>query len=407
LNKMPRYNYIAKTLNGEPRSGVLEAKNEHELARILHQEGCILIRADNEEAEKKKFVFQIPFLGGVSVVEKIMFTRNLKVMISAGVSLPRALNLLAIQAKTKKFKNILSDIEKDIIKGQTFSAGLSKYPNIFPEFFSSMIKIGEEAGTLEEVLGVLTRQLEKEYELRSKVKGALIYPAVIVSVMLIIGVLMMILVIPKLAQTFNELGVELPLTTKLIISFGNFLADFWYLLPFIALAIFIFFKMATKAKIGKLLIDKMVLRTPIIGPIIIKTNAARTVRTLSSLISAGVPIVRSLEVVSGVMTNVYYKKAISEAAKKVEKGAKLAEALKPYQKIYPALVIQMIEIGEETGETSSILAKLADFFEEEVANATKNLSSIIEPVLMIIIGAAVGFFAISMLQPIYGMLQTL
>lgn len=405
---MARYSYIAKTLKGEPKSGVLEAKSEQEVARILRREGCILIKASSEEtAKKKKFRIRFPFLGAIPLVEKIMFTRSLRVMIGAGVSLPRALDLLSAQAKNKKFKAALLNIEKDIVKGESFSESLLKHPNVFPEFFCSMIKIGEESGTLEEVLGALTRQIEKEHELRSKVKGALVYPAVIVSAMAVIGILMMILVIPRLAQTFEELEVELPVTTKFIIALGTFLANFWYLLPLFLLVLLVLWKTVSRTKTGKLIIDTMLLRIPVAGPIIKKANSAHTVRTLSSLISSGVPIVRSLEVVAGTLGNIYYKRAISEAARRVEKGAKLAEVLKPYSNIYPVLIVQMVEIGEETGETSSILEKLADFFEEEVANATRNLSTIIEPILMIIIGAAVGFFAISMLQPIYGMLQAL
>lgn len=402
---MPRYSYIAKTLAGEPSSGTLEAKNEHELARILRNEGCILIEATLEEDfKKKKFTISLPFFRRISLVEKIMFTRNLRVMISAGISLPRALNILAGQTKSKKFRSIISKIEEEIIEGRSFSNGLEKYPNIFSELYSSMVKVGEEAGTLEDVLGVLTEQMEKEHALKSKVIGALVYPAVIVIAMVVIGVLMMIMVIPKLATTFNELGVELPITTRIVIALGIFLAKFWYTLPVILLIFFILFRAGAKTKIGKLVISTLILKTPLLSSIIKKTNSAHTARTLSSLITSGVPIVKSLEVVSGTLGNIYYQRAISEAAKKIEKGAKLGETFKKYENIYPSLFIQMVEIGEETGETSSILGKLADFYEEEVANTTRNLSSIIEPILMIIIGVAVGFFAISMIQPMYSML---
>ena len=328
-------------------------------------------------------------------------------MISAGISLPRALRILAEQTKSKKFRNTILDIENEIIKGRSFSKGLSKYPKIFPELFFSMVKVGEEAGTLEEVLAALSRQMEKERELKSKIKGAMVYPAVILFAMAVIGVVMMIMVVPKLAQTFEDLGVELPMTTKIIIAVGSFLANFWYLLPIIFLTFLILLRAASKTKTGKLMIDTLLLKIPVVSSIVKKTNSAHTARTLSSLISSGVPIVRSLEVLSGSLGNVYYKEAIAEVAVRVKKGVKLAEALKDYQKIYPALIIQMIEIGEETGQTSDILQKLAGFFEEEVANATKNLSAIIEPVLMLVIGAVVGFFAIAMFQPIYSMMQTL
>ncbi len=403
---MPSYSYIAKTLRGEKKSGILEAEDKHKLARILRKEGYILISANLEERRtlKKKLAVSLLSFGRVSLVEKLMFTRNLKVMISAGISLPRALKILASQAKSKKLRNALLGAEKEIIKGNSFSNALGKYPGIFPELFQSMVKVGEEGGTLEEVLGVLTQQMEREHELRSKIKGAMIYPAVIVTVMVLIGILMLILVVPKLAQTFADLKIELPFTTQLVIAVGSFLAKFWYLLPIIILLLVILLKVTLNTKIGKLIKDTLVLKIPIIASIVKKTNSASTVRTLSSLIVAGVPIVRALEIISGTLGNIYYKKAISEAAEQVRKGAKLAEVLKKHEDIYPTLIIQMVEIGEETGETSSILEKLAEFFEEEVARATKNLSALIEPILMLVIGAAVGFFAVSMIQPMYSML---
>lgn len=408
---MPAYSYIAKSFKGEPKTGTLEAKNEYELARILRKEGYILVRAvlEKEEAKKRslaKFGWgPFPFFERISLIEKIMFTRNLRVMIGAGVSLPQGLKILAAQTKSKKFRKALLNIIEEIIRGENFSTALSKYPNIFPELFHSMIKVGEEAGTLEEVLEVLTQQMEKEHELKSKVKRAMVYPAVIIIAMVIIGILMLIIVVPQLAQTFNELGIDLPLTTRLVITIGSFVAKFWYLLLAILLCFIFLLRVAAKTKTGKLIIDTLVLKIPIIAPIIKKTNSARTVRTLSSLIASGVPIVRSLEVVSGALGNIYYKRAIKDAAEQVKKGSSLTKALKRYENIYPILVIHMIEVGEQTGETSNILQKLADFFEEEVTNATENLSAVIEPVIMFVIGAIVGFFAISMIQPIYSMIK--
>ncbi len=406
---MPRYNYIGKTLQGEPRSGTLEAKNEHQLARILRTEGCILISAESGEAkkEKRKFTISIPSLGWISLTEKIMFARNLRVMIAAGVPLPRGLEILANQTKKEKFKKILLNVREEVIKGKAFSDVLSKYSNVFSELFISMVKVGEETGTMEEVLRVVVQQMEKEHEIKSKIKGAMVYPTVILLAMICIGILMLILVVPKLSQVFTDLGVELPMTTKLVIAFGTFLEKFWYSLPIVIIFLIILFRLALKTKIGKLVFDTFILKIPVLSPIIKKTNSAHTVRTLSSLITAGVPIVRSLEIVSNSLSNVNYKKAISQAAEKVREGGKLAEVLKGYENIYPNLIIQMVEVGEETGETANILEKLADFFEEEVSNTTKNLSAIIEPVLMLIIGAAVGFFAISMIQPIYSMLEVI
>jgi len=401
---MANYNYIAKNRQGEPKSGILEAEDEHQLAAMLREEGYILIKSDLVEKKKFRLQFSVPFLIRVSLVNKIMFTRNLRVMVTAGVSLPRALSILSDQIKSKRFQKIIIDVKQEIIKGEAFSNALSKHPGVFPEVFVNMVKVGEESGTLEKVLDVLTNQMEKEYEIRSKLKGAMIYPIVIICAMVGIGILMLILVVPKLSKLFDELKIPLPLTTRVVIALGNFLSNFWYLIPLIIVLIIFLFRFILQTKTGKLVFDTILLKTPMVSPLVKKTNAANTVRTLSSLISAGVPIVRSLEIVSGALGNIYYKRAMMEAANQVRKGSKLGEVLKKYENIYPTLVIQMIAVGEETGETSAILHKLADFFEDEVANATKNMSSVVEPILMLIIGAAVGFFAISMIQPMYSML---
>lgn len=405
---MPSYYYIAKSLEGETKSGVLEAKSERELAQRLRKEGLILIRAVSEkEKEKKKLEISLPLIGEVSLTDKMMLTRNLEVMIASGLHLARCLTILVDQAENQKLKQALSDIKEEIQKGKSFSESLSKYPKIFSELFQSMVKVGEESGTLEEVLKTLSFQMEREYELRSRIKGAMIYPAVVISAMVGIGILMLIMVIPQIAETFQELNIELPATTRFVIGLGTFLAEKWYLLPLIIFLIFSVFGVIMKTKKGKETIDSLLLKIPIISSIIRKSNSAQTCRTLSSLIIAGVPIIRSLEITSKTLGNVYFKNAILEAAEKIRKGGELSEALKPHQDVYPASVVQMIEVGEETGETSKVLGKLADFFEMEVGNATKNLTSVIEPVLMIIIGAVIGFFAISMVQPMYSMLGAL
>ena len=403
---MPKYFYTAKSFSGEERAGILEAKNERDLASILHQEGFVLISADLEEKEPKKAQFSIslPFFPGASLTEKMMFARNLRVMFTAGLALPRSLRILSSQVKSKKFASALMDISEEITKGKTFSDSLARHPKIFSELFQSMVRVGEESGTLEEVLKTLTRQMEREYELRSKVKGAMIYPAVIVGAMAGIGFLMLVMVVPKLAETFKELNIELPFTTQLVIGIGSFLAEKWYFGILIIVGTVLFLRIISQTREGRRVIDFVSLKIPIISPIIRKTNSAYAVRTLSSLFTAGVPIVRALEIVGGAMGNIYFREVMVEAAEQVKKGGKLSEALRPYKNIYPEIIIQMLEVGEETGETSEILSKLADFFEDEVTSATKNLTAVIEPFLMLIIGAAVGFFAISMVQPIYSML---
>jgi len=406
---MPQYFYIAKSISGETKTGRARTKNKHELAQDLREKGYFLISAELEQETKKNFLKKLKdislFGKGVKLKEKIFFTRNLGVMIGAGVSLPRALETLAEQTKNKTFREAILGIKDDIVKGNSFSESLSLYPNIFSELFKNMVRAGEESGTLEEVLKVLTEQMEREHQLRSNVLGAMLYPAVIITAMTGIGILMLIMVVPKLAETFEELEVELPMTTRFIVFLGKFLSHRWYIVLLAAIVLAVLIKIFLTSEKGKMFLNKAFLKLPFVSTIVKKVNSAYTARTLSSLISAGVPIVRSLEITSGVVGNIYFKRALLKASKKVKKGERLFESLSPYKNLFPLVVLQMIEVGEETGQTSEILKKLALFYEEEVARTTKNLSSVIEPVLMLLIGGAVGFFAISMFQPMYSMLQ--
>lgn len=405
---MPKYSFVAKSFEGETKTGSAEAANVSQLAENLRKEGFVLVRAEIEEEKKKKggWRFSLGFLG-VPLAEKIFFTRNLQVMVASGMSLPRALSSLSQQVKNRRFRIALEKISESIIKGSKLSDTLLNYPDIFSEFYQNMIKVAEEAGNLEEVLGTLAAHLERENEIKSKIKGAMIYPIVVISAMILIGILMLILVVPNLAKTFEELEVELPMTTKIVITIGNFLAQKWYLI-FMGLIIFLFlFSRFYKLKIGKKIVSGFLLKIPIFSPLIKKSNSASTARTLSSLLSAGVSLPRAIEITANTLDNIFYKEALMESAEKVKKGEKLSLCLKPYQKIYPLTLIAMIEVGEETGETSTVLEKLAQFYEDEVSNAAKNLASAIEPILLLIVGGVVGFFAVSMVQPMYSMLEAI
>jgi len=401
---MPNYNYIAKSLEGKKKKGQKQAKSKADLARLLKSEGFFLISTETQKKIKKKMDISIGF-GRVSLTEKLMMTRNLQVMVSAGVSLPKALDVLAIQSKNKYFEKILIEIKEDIIRGTALSSAVAKYPKIFPEIYSSMLKVAEQTGKMQEILGILAIQLERNYKLRSKVKGAMVYPSVIIGVMILIGIIMLVKVVPQLSQTFQELGMDLPLMTRLVIALGNFFVNYWYIvilffagIPFLIIAL-------AKSKSGKRFLDSLFLKIPILSSLLKKINCAYTSLALSAMINGGVPIVTALEISSGAVNNIYFKEALKVSAKEVQKGKKLSIAMSAFSNLYPQLFLQMLKIGEETGKTSDMLTKLADFFEEQVNNATQNLSSIIEPVLLVVIGAAVGFFAIAMVQPMYSIME--
>jgi len=403
---MPTYTYTAISKQGEYLTGEEIAKDEHELAGRLRKKGYILTEALVQGKKKPSFLSLKMFSGlfGVPLAEKLMFMRTLKVMVASGIALPKTLEVLSSQTKSRKLRNALQEMRKRVLQGHQLSDAMSSYPVIFPDLFVNMIRTGEESGTLENVLSHLTLQLEREHDLRSKIQGALIYPAVIMVAMVGIGILMLITVVPNLSATFEELQIPLPATTRAIISFADFLTTFWYLAILLALGGVAVGYQALRTKAGKNLVDTVILRTPIVGPIVKKVNTAFFARTMSSLIGAGIPMVRALEVTATVLGNTHFRKVLRKGAEEMRKGVKLSAVLAQHTNLYPIVVVQMVEVGEETGQTAELLAKLADFFEEEVTNITKNLASIIEPILMLIIGAVVGFFAISMIQPMYSML---
>lgn len=404
---MPTYSYTAISNTGVHESGTVAAQDEHELARAFQEKGYVLVSAKEkkEGSSWSDLEAWLNGLFGVPLEERLMFTRNLKVMVTAGVPLPKAIEILSLQAKSYSLKKALAAMREKILQGFMLSQTMEAHPHVFSELFVNMVKVGEESGTLENVLSQLTLQTEREYELKSKIKSALVYPAVIVAAMIGIGVLMLVLVVPKLAEVFKGSGTELPLSTRFVMGLGDFLVQKWYVvIGILGLAVGSLIY-ALRTPFGKKAFDSAVLNIPVLSEIIVKTNAAFTVRVLSSLIMAGVPIVRSLEITSRVLGNINFQQILSRAAEDVKKGAKLSHVFKEYGTLYPPVVGQMLEVGEETGKTSEVLGKLAEFYEEEVGNAAKNLAAVIEPLLMLLIGGVVGFFAVSMIQPMYSVLS--
>jgi type IV pilus assembly protein PilC len=406
---MQKYSYTAISKIGEKITGEEAAEDERQLARVLRERGYILTTAKSQEKKSKRNTLAkfSSMFQRVSLVEKLMFTRNLQVMVSAGTPLPKTLGILAEQTRSKYFAKAITGVREDVVQGKTLSESMEAYPQVFPELFVNMIKAGEASGTLEKVMDELTLQLEREHDIRSKVFGALLYPAVIISAMALIGTLMLALVVPQLAAVFEELGVELPLPTQVIVAIGVFVGAYWFVVIPSGIATVIILFRLSRTKEGKRVTDTLLLRAPILSGIIRKTNAALMTRTLSSLIASGIPIVKAIQITSHVVGNTHFQVSLAAAAEKVGKGAKLSDSLRPYKSLYPLVVVQMIAVGEETGETGTILAKLANFFEGEVEQVTKNLTSIIEPILMLVIGGAVGFFAVSMIQPMYGLLSAI
>ena len=401
--------YTAKNYTGEKKQGELDVKDERELANQLRSNGYILTSFEEIKSSGKGNV-KVEFLNRfitISLTDKLMFSRNLSVMIASGLPLSRAIKNISLQTRKKKFAQILDEIFDSIQAGNSFADALAKYPGIFGDLFVNMIRVGETSGNLEEVLNILAVQLEKEHELLSKVKGALTYPAIILVAMIGIAILMLTYILPKLTGVFTDMKVELPASTMFIIAISDVLKNHGILVAVFFIGVIVLLRFFLMTDIGKKTLGFLLVNAPLIKNMVIKVNCSRFARIYSSLLKSGVSSVESLKILSETLTNYYYQNAMKDSATKIQKGITLSSIISKYPKIFPVLVSQMIQVGEETGKTEMILLKLAEFYEDEVSQLSKNMSSIIEPILMIFIGSAVGFFAISMLQPMYSIMDNI
>lgn len=399
---MTVFSYRGKRTNGEEVKGEREAVSRFDLARAMRQEGVTLISAD--EAARRGTASlreRIVTMGTVSTKQKIIFASNLSAMIGAGLSLARALRVLERQTKKGKFTRILTSLIDDTNRGLSLTAAFGRFPDVFPPEFVAMTHAGEETGRLPESLTLLAEQLTKRYELRRKIRGALIYPAIVITVVMIVGYLMMVFLIPTLAETFESLEAELPPITRMVIAVSGFLRA--HVLPVILAFLVLLggFIKFLRMPLGKRALSFTLLHLPLTRTITQNANAALTMRTLSSMVSSGVDMLKALAITQDVLQNPYYRTVLKEAGVQIEKGQALSEVFGRRGDLYPILVTELIEVGEETGKLSEMLMRGALFYEGEVESVTKNLSTVIEPVLMVFIGVAVGFFAVSMIQPIY------
>ncbi|HAE36976.1 MAG: Type II secretion system F domain protein [Candidatus Nomurabacteria bacterium GW2011_GWF2_35_66] len=402
-----KFKYKEQSKEGKIIEGIAESPDMFALAKEIREQGGVplSIKEFNEKGIKNIVNFDV--FTGVSLSEKIMFTNNLSGMLSAGLALTRALSVLEKQTSNKYFNGVLKSLIDDINGGGTLSSGMKKFPKVFSGVFVSMVHSGEESGGLPRTLSEIGITLKKTYDLNKKIKGALIYPSVILFAIFAIGILMMIYVVPTLTATFKDVGMELPASTQFIIFISDSLKDH-FLLFATAMAAFIgSFVAFAKLKSTQKYFDLIILKIPLLGTLIREMNTARTTRTLSSLISSGVDLSRALTITEEVLQNVHYKKLIHDAVLSIEKGVSLSASFKKHPELYPIMVGEMIEVGEETGKLSSMLMDIASFYENEVDDKTKNLSTIIEPVLMVFIGAAVGFFAVAMIKPMYSVMDSI
>ncbi len=398
---MATFIYKAKNADGVTVEDVMEATDKFEMVKIAREKGLTVIFAKEQTKGSLNLDKINQVLTRVKLREKIIFTRNISAMIDAGISLSRALEILEKQSKNPKFKGVLRSLSADIESGDSLASAMKKHPSVFSSLFVAMVHAGEESGKLVESFGIIGRQLEQSYTLRKKVKGAMMYPSVVLVAMVGIAILMFIYVVPSLVSTFKEFKVDLPMSTKMIMAISDFLVANTVLALFLLVGIVIAFFIGIRTKVGMRMSDYAILHMPVISGIVKQYNAAQTARTLSSLFSSGVSVVETLAITEDVLQNSYYKAVLGKCKEVVQKGVPLSSVFLENEHIYPLLVGEMMQVGEETGKLSDMLEKIASFYEEEVETITKDLSTIIEPILMLFIAGGVGFFAIAMISPMY------
>lgn len=401
---MARFTYTAQKADGEVYNGVANAQDRFELYNIIRREGGHLLSLQLDKSDN--LLSPLYWLGKLTTVpeqQKILFTRNLGVMLSAGLPLSRALSVMERQTKDPHLVQAISEISSDVRHGSTLHDSLGKYARIFPRLTIAMVRAGEEGGDLASALVVASEQMEHASDLKKKIRGAMIYPSIILFAIIVIGILMMLYVVPTLAATFTSMGSALPLPTQLVLNFSNFLVHYTVLALGGGVFIVVLFMAFLRTKQGGRIKDYVFLQLPVIKEMVREVNAARTSRTLASLLGSGVNILPALDIAEDVVQNSFFKEVIAEAKKSVGAGDPLSKTFTRREDLYPPFVGEMMSVGEETGKTAEMLQRLATYYETEVDRKTKDMSTIIEPVLMLIIGVMVGFFAVSMIMPIYSL----
>ncbi len=404
---MPTFKIRAINTAGEKFKTVRDSADKFSLYAEMKQEGNTLVSADEQFSRRKFFQKIAGEFNHVPEQQKIIFTKNLGNMIAAGLPIAKSLSVIQKQIKNKYFKSVIANIEADIKKGKTISESTKEYKDVFSPLFVAMSKAGEESGTLSDSLKIIGEQMESIYKLKKKIKGAMIYPVIIIIVMIIIGILMLIFVVPSISAVFKDLHTELPLSTRILIFLSDFVKDHYLIFVETIIAIYFAIYFFLRTPFGKRFTDFVLIHMPTIGGLVKETNSARIARTLSSLLSSGVPYSEAILITAEVIQNNYYRKLLDEARIKVEKGENISTVFLANEKISPIFVGEMMGVGEETGEMPKMLLEVALYYENSVDQKTKDMSAIIEPVLMVFIGVFVGFFAFSMIKPIYSVMDTL
>lgn len=397
---MPRFSYQIKDQEGLTQKGLVEAMNIKNAKDLLHGRGYFIISL--KESSEGRFSSIGASGEKIAFNDLVHFTRQLSTMITAGLTLIEALAILQQQLNKPSLMKLVAQLEEEVRGGKSFSNVIEKHPNIFSPIYISLIKAGEASGKLDVILGKLADNLEKTREFQGKVKGALIYPSIVVSGLVIVSIIVMTVVVPKLTSLYKEFGAELPLPTRILISASNAILYLWPFLIGAVVLIFVLFMRWKKTSFGEHILATISLSLPVFGFLIRESTLVDVTRTLAILIDSGVPILTSLEIAQNSTGNILFREAFAAASKKVEKGYPLSEPIMS-NPLFPPILGQMIGVGEQTGKVGEALFKLSKYFETEADTAVRSLTTMIEPLIMIVLGLGVGFLVMAVLLPIYSL----
>ncbi|BBB33165.1 type IV pilus assembly protein PilC [Thermotomaculum hydrothermale] len=393
------FEYSARTRSGETRAGTIKAKNREEAINLLRKQGLILT-----SLREKKSIGAFGFGGKVKNKELAIFTKQFSVMIDAGLPLVQCLDILASQQENKFFANVLEQVRNDVEQGSTLADAMKKHPKVFDDLYTNLIAAGEAGGILDVIMQRLSIYIEKAYKLKESFKSAMTYPITVITIAVLIVALILWKVIPAFASMFAGLGAELPLPTRIVIKLSHFVVNFGFWIILFFILVFIGLRKFYQTETGRKLIDGFVLKLPILGIIFRKIAVARFSRTLATLVSSGVSILEGLMITAKTAGNKIVEDAVLEARLQVEQGKTISEPLKN-TKVFPPMVVQMIGVGEQTGALDTMLSKIADFYEEEVDQAVAQLMSLLEPVMIVVLGGLVGGIVVSMYLPIFSLIK--
>jgi type IV pilus assembly protein PilC len=396
--------YRAIDSDGKPVSGLIDGKDVHGVAAYLRNHHLTPIKII--EANNKGFMGRLSFARRPKLQDRIFFTRQLASMLTSGLTLMQSLEIVKNQTPNPSMSVVIQEIMKGVEGGDVFSTTLQKHPEIFPPIYVALIKSSESSGLLDKVLLRLAENLEKQDKLQKTIRSALMYPFIVIIVMILVVIVMMLFVLPQLTELYKNINITLPLSTKIILAISDFFGKIWYLgIIVIAVCVYLF-RRWYRDEVGRKIIDGLVLRVPIFGKLIKNTMLAEFTRTLGLLIGAGTLVVDSLLKSSEVVGNVLYKEAIILVSKRVEKGITMGDAMNATT-LFPPMVVEMVKIGEQTGKLDESLLRSSEYFEREVDQLVKNLTTLMEPIIIVFLAVGVGFLIFSIITPIYGLISSI